>query len=88
VTQQLSEAERRDWLRLARTENVGPVTFNQLIQRFGTAGKALAARSLHLMGPDRDTAFVVVVASLLRAWRFVSHEAQLWLAAGAVNEAN
>ena len=43
MTQQLSEAERRDWLRLARTENVGPVTFNQLIQRFGTAGKALAA---------------------------------------------
>ncbi|HZZ70011.1 MAG TPA: DNA-processing protein DprA [Phenylobacterium sp.] len=40
---ELSEAERRDWLRLARTENVGPVTFDQLIQRFGTAGKALAA---------------------------------------------
>jgi DNA processing protein len=40
---ELSEAEQRDWLRLARTENVGPVTFDQLIQRFGTAGKALAA---------------------------------------------
>jgi DNA processing protein len=40
---ELSETERRDWLRLARTENVGPVTFDQLIQRFGTAGKALAA---------------------------------------------
>jgi DNA processing protein len=40
---ELSEAERRDWLRLARTENVGPVTFDQLIQRLGTAGKALAA---------------------------------------------
>jgi len=39
----LTEAERRDWLRLARTENVGPVTFDQLIQRFGSAGKALAA---------------------------------------------
>ena len=39
----LSEAARRDWLKLARTENVGPVTFEQLIQRFGTAGKALAA---------------------------------------------
>jgi DNA processing protein len=43
VTAPLSDAERRDWLRLARTENVGPVTFDQLIQRFGTAGKALAA---------------------------------------------
>jgi DNA processing protein len=43
VTRGLSDAERRDWLRLARTENVGPVTFDQLLQRFGTAGKALAA---------------------------------------------
>jgi DNA processing protein len=43
VSQALSDAERRDWLRLARTENVGPVTFDQLIQRFGTAARALAA---------------------------------------------
>jgi DNA processing protein len=43
VSAGLSEAERRAWLRLARTENVGPVTFDQLLQRFGTAGKALAA---------------------------------------------
>jgi DNA processing protein len=43
VTGRLSDAERRDWLRLARTENVGPVTFDQLIHRFGTAGEALAA---------------------------------------------
>jgi DNA processing protein len=33
---------RRDWLRLARTENVGPVTFEQLIQRYGDATRALA----------------------------------------------
>ena len=39
----LSDAERRNWLRLARTENVGPVTFDQLLQRFATAGQALAA---------------------------------------------
>ena len=43
MSRALSDAERRDWLRLARTENVGPVTFDQLIQRFGTAGAALAA---------------------------------------------
>ena len=40
---ELSDTERRDWLRLARTENVGPVTFDQLIQRCGSAGAALAA---------------------------------------------
>ena len=43
MTSALTEAERRDWLRLARTENVGPVAFDQLVRRFGTAGKALAA---------------------------------------------
>ncbi|HLI67280.1 MAG TPA: DNA-processing protein DprA [Caulobacteraceae bacterium] len=38
-----SEAERRDWLRLRRAENVGAVTFHQLIARYGNAGRALAA---------------------------------------------
>ncbi|MBI3497684.1 MAG: DNA-protecting protein DprA [Proteobacteria bacterium] len=39
----LTEAERLDWARLARTENVGPITFLQLIERYGSAGAALAA---------------------------------------------
>lgn len=39
----LSHAERRDWLRLSRTDNVGAVTFNELIMRFGEASLALAA---------------------------------------------
>ncbi|ODT87100.1 DNA-processing protein DprA [Phenylobacterium sp. SCN 70-31] len=39
----LSDAQRRDWLRLARTENVGPVAFDQLVGRFGEASLALAA---------------------------------------------
>jgi DNA processing protein len=42
VTRTLSETERRAWLRLARTQNVGPATFAQLILRFGSAGAALA----------------------------------------------
>ena len=39
----LTRAARLDWLRLARTENVGPVTFAQLISRYGDASSALAA---------------------------------------------
>lgn len=39
----MNNQERLDWLRLARTENVGPVTFNQLMGRYGSAGEALAA---------------------------------------------
>ena len=38
----LSDAERVDWLRLAGTEHVGPVT-SQLMDRFGSACAALAA---------------------------------------------
>jgi DNA processing protein len=37
-----SEPERRDWLRLARTESVGPVAFHYLVGRFGSARTALA----------------------------------------------
>ncbi len=39
----LTHTERIDWLRLTRAENVGPVTFYRLIERFGTATAALSA---------------------------------------------
>src|SRR5262249_24562606 len=39
----LNPAERLDWLRLLRSENVGPITFHQLLQRFGSAAVALEA---------------------------------------------
>jgi DNA processing protein len=39
----LTDAQRRDWLRLSRTENVGPATFRQLVNRFGGASAALDA---------------------------------------------
>ncbi len=48
----LSDEQLVDWLRLIRSENVGPRTFRQLVNRFGGAGAALdalpalAARSL------------------------------------------
>ena len=38
----MKDSERLAWLRLARTENVGPVTFASLIARFGSAQAALA----------------------------------------------
>ena len=46
MTQQkreLTEEERLDWLRLIRTENVGPITFHGLLSRFGSARAALEA---------------------------------------------
>lgn len=35
--------ERVDWLRLARSESIGPATFRELLSRYGTAGSALEA---------------------------------------------
>ena len=39
----LSDAERLDWLRLARSENVGPITFLALMDRFGSPAAVLDA---------------------------------------------
>lgn len=40
---QLTDAQRLDWLRLIRTEGVGPRTFRTLVNRFGGAAAALDA---------------------------------------------
>ena len=43
MPRELSFTERRDWLRLIRTQNVGPVSFRDLINRYGDATSALEA---------------------------------------------
>lgn len=40
-TRPLSDAERLDWLRLIRSERVGPVTFHQLLRRYGDVASVL-----------------------------------------------
>ncbi|RUX83327.1 DNA-protecting protein DprA, partial [Mesorhizobium sp. M7A.F.Ca.CA.004.08.1.1] len=37
----LSDRQRLSWLRLIRTKNVGPASFRDLINRFGSAEAAL-----------------------------------------------
>lgn len=39
----LTDAERLDWLRLIRTETIGPITFMRLVDRFGSPARALEA---------------------------------------------
>lgn len=39
----LSDEQRIDWLRLYRSENVGPITFRMLVNRYGGARNALEA---------------------------------------------
>jgi DNA processing protein len=43
TTTRLNDSERFDWLRLIRSENVGPRTFRALIRNCGSAGAALKA---------------------------------------------
>ncbi|WP_119168901.1 DNA-processing protein DprA [Algihabitans albus] len=43
TAQSLTDGERLDWLRLSRSENVGPITFRLLLERFGSATAALEA---------------------------------------------
>lgn len=42
-TPRLSDTQRLAWLQLIRSENVGPITFRMLINRFGGADRALEA---------------------------------------------
>lgn len=60
MPRKLSFAERRDWLRLIRTQNVGPVSFRDLINRYGDAASALDAlpslirkKSIHPPRPEQ-----------------------------------
>lgn len=43
VEQTLSTSDRRDWLRLIRSDKVGTVTFYRLLEQFGSPGAALDA---------------------------------------------
>ena len=41
TTTHLTDAQRIDWLRLIRSDNVGPRTFRSLVNHFGSARAAL-----------------------------------------------
>ncbi len=43
MSKELTDGQRRDWLRLIQSENVGPATFRSLLNRFGGAAAALEA---------------------------------------------
>src|SRR5439155_5592314 len=62
-TTHLTDEQRIDWLRLIRSDNVGPRTFRSLINHFGSAREAVArlpelarrggaARQMRICGED------------------------------------
>ncbi len=64
-----SDQERLDRLRLIRSENVGPVTFRDLLDQFGTAGEALAALpDLAKRGGRKRTIKVATAAQAKQEW--------------------
>jgi DNA processing protein len=60
----LSDAERLAWLRLWRSENVGPVTFRQLLRRFGSAAAALDALPELARRGGRDRPLTICPAAI------------------------
>ena len=82
VPRSLNPSEKLDWLRLIRSENVGPITFYQLLARFGSAAAALDAlpemarragrgRPLSLVGrpaAEREMAALERAGAALVAW--------------------
>ncbi len=58
-----TDKDKIDWLRLARTETIGPITFHRLIAKYKTASNALDAiphfarsRPIHVPSVDEATA--------------------------------
>ncbi|GEP05930.1 DNA-processing protein DprA [Methylobacterium oxalidis] len=76
---QLTDAQRVDWLRLIRTEGVGPRTFRGLINRYGGAAAALdalpeltAARGRRVLPPTRGQAEAEIAAAVRIGARLVA----------------
>ncbi|MBX2806699.1 MAG: DNA-processing protein DprA [Hyphomicrobiales bacterium] len=68
-SQILNYEERLDWIRLIRTENVGPATFHELLAHFGSAAAAIEALpSLGRRGGSRAPQQVVPRATAEVEW--------------------
>lgn len=93
----LSYSERINWIRLIRTENIGPITFARLISRFGSAEAAIdalpqmsatAGRKLPLRATLRDEAERELErATMIGASLIASCEAEYPLALAAIADA-
>lgn len=79
----LTDRQRLDWLRLARSENVGPRTFRELINLYGSAGAALdALPELSRRGGGRS----IRVASQAEAEREMARASALGVSFVAIGE--
>lgn len=69
--QSLSDQQRFDWLRLSRSKNIGPVTFRELLNHFGSARAAVEALEARESGEKSNyTANVSGAGSIRRSRKF------------------
>ncbi|MEL6858402.1 MAG: DNA-processing protein DprA [Pseudomonadota bacterium] len=66
----LTTTEKCDWLQLARTPRIGPVTFFQLLARYGSASKAIDA--LPSLRSGRSKLKIAARAEIEREWQALS----------------
>jgi DNA processing protein len=83
---QLTDEQRLDWLRLIRSQNVGPRTFRALINHFGGARAALAALPSLARRGGADAA--MKICSQPDAEREMAAASKLGVAFVALGEAN
>ena len=69
----LTDEQRFDWLRLIRSENVGPRTFRALINQFAGARAALQAVAKQPITRQPAAAWLVVQLAILEDARQVPH---------------
>ena len=82
----LTERQKISWLRLIRSDNVGPVTFRDLINHFGTAESALdALPELSRRGAGARTFRVATTAEAERELEIAHHLGATFVGIGEPN---
>jgi DNA processing protein len=79
----LSDAQRFDWLRLWRSENIGPRTFRALINRYGGARGVLEA--LPRLMPRGRTIKIAKVEDIAREFEAAARLGAIFVAPGEIN---
>ena len=72
MSHRLTDTQRFNWLRLIRCENVGPATFRDLINHYGSAEKALdALPDLSMRGGSRKSIMIATIDEIEKEWEQV-----------------
>ena len=72
MTHRLTDRQRFNWLRLIRSDNIGPATFRDLLNHFGSAEKALdALPTLSRRGGAKKMARIASIPDMEAEWEAI-----------------